>query len=395
MTAIILDGHLKSALAAVRSLSQKGVNVICGADRRYAMSLHSKYCHNKFLYPSPKESKSKFLNAVITAANRYNDKPVVYTFSDATYLPLARERERILQHAHMVLPNADSIEIAFDKAHTLRLAQAQGIPTPKTYFVENLDEINELGPSLTYPVIIKPRHSCRWFDEKGVDGRVIFAMSFSDLQKKYSDLYDYTKEFPLVQEYIQGEEYGVELLYEHGELRAACAHRRIRSLSPTGGASVVKETVEMPKMMGQYARLLLEKLKWHGPAMVEFKVDMLDNTPKLMEINGRFWGSLPLAVYAGIDFPYMVYKMAKGDDIEVAPEHRAGVKSRHLLGDVKHLISVLFKKDPMRSVSYPERGRTLLSFLMNKDMRYDVISFDDPKPFFVEVVDNIRRIFKI
>ncbi len=49
--------------------------------------------------------------------------------------------------------------------------------------------------------------------------------------------------------------------------------------------------------------------------MVEFKADARTGTPYLMEINGRFWGSLQLAIDAGVDFPAILVAAALGAPI--------------------------------------------------------------------------------
>jgi carbamoylphosphate synthase large subunit len=54
---------------------------------------------------------------------------------------------------------------------------------------------------------------------------------------------------------------------------------------------------------------LLKALKWHGVAMVEFRLRP-DGTPVFLEVNGRFWTSLALAVHAGADFPVLLAKLA-------------------------------------------------------------------------------------
>lgn len=85
------------------------------------------------------------------------------------------------------------------------------------------------------------------------------------------------------------------------------AHRRIRCMPPAGGSGVVKQTIPLAYQgLGDKAERLVAELRWSGPIMVEFKTDVASGIPKLMEINGRFWGSLPLAVAAGADFPYLI-----------------------------------------------------------------------------------------
>src|SRR5262249_60395245 len=84
---------------------------------------------------------------------------------------------------------------------------------------------------------------------------------------------------------------------------------------------------------------VLRALRWHGVAMVEFR-QRSDGTPVFLEVNGRFWTSLPLAIHAGVDFPALLAEIAEFSDTRSRAEYRVGVRCRWLLGDVRHLIEV-------------------------------------------------------
>jgi predicted ATP-grasp superfamily ATP-dependent carboligase len=115
------------------------------------------------------------------------------------------------------------------------------------------------------------------------------------------------------------------------------AHRRLREKPPAGGVSVLCESVPVDPVMRGYAEGLLSAAGWFGPAMVEFRVDP-DGKPWLMEVNGRFWGSLQLAIDCGVDFPWLLYQLCRGDQV-AAPEHyEVGRRLRWLLGDLDHLL---------------------------------------------------------
>ena len=62
-----------------------------------------------------------------------------------------------------------------------------------------------------------------------------------------------------------------------------------------------------------------------------------------MEVNGRFWGSLELAVDAGVDFPFLAFQLARGIRPDAPPEYQPGVKNRWILGDLDHLLLRLFR----------------------------------------------------
>jgi predicted ATP-grasp superfamily ATP-dependent carboligase/peptidoglycan/xylan/chitin deacetylase (PgdA/CDA1 family) len=374
-SALVLDAEQKSSLSAVRSLGQKGIRVISGGKRRFAISRWSRFIDLSFSYPSPLLNKRGFVDTVINEAKRLGDKPVIFCFSDETINPIIERLVEVEKVARIVLPEKEVIDIVFDKEKTLELAETLKIPIPKKYS--------------DFPAVVKPRGTCYWNGNSGFQTTAKFAMNEKDLHRKLSNFKDKTGELPMTQEFLKGDEYGVEVLAKNGEILALCAHKRIRSMSPLGGASVLKETID-GGLMFDYVKKLIENLKWTGPAMIEFKKDSETGEFKLMEINGRFWGSLPLAVFSGVDFPFMYYQLALGETFLPDTSYKKGVVSRYFLGDVKNLLAVLFKNDPMREIAYPKKSDAIKNFFKTYGREYesDIFSWSDLKPFLVEFLDR-------
>ncbi len=395
MQAIILDGQLKSALATVRALGEKGVLVSVGAERPTAMSLHSRYAQNTFVYPSPYTQQRACIDAVRAEALRMGGKPVVYAFSDATFLSLYMYRSELADVVTIAFPDEKSMEIAFDKAATYSLARVSGVPTITTYTPQTRTEVQQVGEMLTYPAVVKTRRSVTWHEGVGTFGSVQFVSSAPELEKVFFEIFEKTHEYPLIQVLVRGEEYGVEMLAEKGNVYARVVHHRLRSLSPTGGASVLKETMDesdLKRILIEYAEILVQKLAWSGPIMVEFKVDADTREPYLMEINGRFWGSLPLSIFAGVNMPCLYFNtLTKHEYPEAIVEGRNRVISMHFAGDVRHLLRVLFARDAMRPVLYPKRLHTIRNFLFPPRSYSDVFSLQDPKPVLMEIIDILKR----
>jgi predicted ATP-grasp superfamily ATP-dependent carboligase len=382
MRALVLDGHVKSALATVRSLGRRGVPVTVGAERKTAMALWSRYASSTFVYRSPIADPTGFLDDVEAEAKQHSEPPVVFCMSDATMLLLSRNRERFSTLLTLVVPSVESVETAADKLKTRDLAVSLEIPTvPEATFAQ-------------FPVVVKPRHSASWVGQQGVSKSVMFAFTQSEAEVSAGRLERETGESPLIQEYVHGAEFGFEALCIKGEVVAHLMHRRIRSLSPTGGAAVVKVTMEPDPTMRRYAETILKALSWDGVAMVEFKQDDTTGRAYLLEINPRFWGSLPLALHAGVDFPFLYALVADGRadharEIGKADYERR-VASRHFLGDLRHLSRVWFSRDRMRARAYPGRLRALGDFLSpGFHMRPDVFDWKDPLPCIMEAVDHL------
>jgi len=185
----------------------------------------------------------------------------------------------------------------------------------------------------------------------------------------------------------------------NGQPVALFAHRRLREKPPSGGVSVLRESIALPQPMTQYALRLLQHVGWHGVAMVEFKVDRDNGTPFLMEVNGRFWGSLQLALDAGVNFPLLLCALANGNTVNApTADYRVGVRSRWLLGDLDHLLQRLCKSDAALSLPphSPTKVNTLIDFcrLFQKNMRYEVNRLDDLSPFYYELGRYLAQLLR-
>jgi predicted ATP-grasp superfamily ATP-dependent carboligase len=184
----------------------------------------------------------------------------------------------------------------------------------------------------------------------------------------------------LLQEFVPGGGSGWFALMNHGRLRAEFAHRRIRDVRPTGSGSAVRESAHPDPRLRDAGLRILEALRWHGVAMVEFRVRP-DGTPVFLEVNGRFWNSLPLAIAAGVDFPRLLADLVEKGDCETVLDYPAGVRCRWLLGDARHLAEVLRGPPAGFPGPFPGRMRTVLDFLRPvPGTHHDNFTMDDPLP---------------
>jgi predicted ATP-grasp superfamily ATP-dependent carboligase len=209
----------------------------------------------------------------------------------------------------------------------------------------------------------------------------------------------YLREPSLIQKRIEGEGQGIFALCDSGDPIALFAHRRIREKPPSGGVSVLRESIELPKEMTDHAVRLLKKVGWHGVAMVEFKVERGTGIPNLMEINGRFWGSLQLAIDAGLNFPNLLYRLSTRQSLVASRStYKTGVKSRWLLGDLDHLLARTLKSDKVLRLppGYPSRLRSIREFVRfcQKDLYYEIERRDDPAPARYELQKYVMHLIR-
>jgi predicted ATP-grasp superfamily ATP-dependent carboligase len=129
--------------------------------------------------------------------------------------------------------------------------------------------------------------------------------------------------------------------------------------------------------------------------MLEYKLDAA-GVRHLIEVNGRFWGSLQLAVDAGVDFPYLSCQLALGRRPDVPASYRVGVRNRWLLGDLDHLLARLLHAPGELALppGAPSRWRTLIDFAASTrpGVGDQVASGDDPRPFLHELKQYARSL---
>ncbi len=184
----------------------------------------------------------------------------------------------------------------------------------------------------------------------------------------------------LVQEFIEGDGTGYYALMNRGVMCAEFAHLRLRDVRPTGSGSAVRRSIPIEPAMREASVGILGELGWHGVAMVEYR-RRPGGKLVFLEVNGRFWNSLALAIYAGVDFPVLLATLVEHGEVASPASYRTGVECRWLLGDARHLAAVMAGPPAGYPGSFPTRLRTLLAFLRpTRGMRHDNFEMADPLP---------------
>jgi predicted ATP-grasp superfamily ATP-dependent carboligase len=154
---------------------------------------------------------------------------------------------------------------------------------------------------------------------------------------------------------------------------------------------VYRESIALPPALVTSGLRLLEVLNWNGVAMIECRRDAVTGRHVVMEINGRLWGSLQLAIDAGVDFPALLVRCALGQPVQPPTDYRVGVRTRWFWGDVDHLYLRLRRSaaelqlEPL-APSRREAVRQFFRFRPGQD-RCEVWRWRDPLPFLVETLE--------
>lgn len=383
---LLLDGNTRSALAAYRSLTRFGLNpAVAGPKGSYpnvSETMWSKLGSAAFLeLPDPAHDSEKYKKVISDFLALYTGCPVL----PVTDMSLRHVLEMAAGNSDLRLfpmPPGRSIAIVQEKGAFLELAAKAGVRVPETQSVQGR-KVNEWSK---FPAVVKEARA------DGAAGREKLAAQYATTP---SELNAVLKNLPvdvpfLVQERVAGEGVGVFCLCKNGEPIASFAHRRLLEKPPSGGVSVLSESIPLEEAPVRESHLLLKALNWTGVAMVEFK-RTADNQFVLMEINPRFWGTLQLSIASGVDFPVLLWLLMK-DELESdagkellaqARAYRVGQRLRWDLGTLDHLL-IRLKEEGLTSLPRILFNNELMLF-SGKPTAHETFSWKDSKPFVAEL----------
>ncbi|MHA1864085.1 MAG: carboxylate--amine ligase [Candidatus Thorarchaeota archaeon] len=367
MRVIITDGAMKHTLAAVRSLGKRGFQVTVVDESILAESFYSKYCHNRRLL-SRGSSPEEYVLQLRSILER-DEHDVLLPISWRSNYYISKYRYHLRNLVHVALPDFKSMEIAANKDRTMEYAKDIGLTVPETISLEEHGNLKHVVDSIGFPIVIKG---------SAEGGTVKYAHNMKELENAYKQLHHNR---PIAQQYIEGDGVGFFAAYNQGKCIAHFMHKRIREYPSSGGPSSAAQTYYSPQLAKQ-GKTLLDALKWHGVAMVEFKRSRTDGKYYLMEINPKFWGSLELSMHAGIDFPFIA--------CNIACENTSSLASPRYIKDVKFRWPF-----PSELLHALETGKYLefIRNFFNRDYTDDV-RFSDPMPLLPQLIETIRKVRK-
>lgn len=388
---LVTDGEERAALAAVRSLGRAGYDVTVASSVGRSLAGASRYSGRTWQTPDPLVEPDEFC-ATVGRIVRANSIDLLLPVSEASLSTLLPRRSR-LGDVLIPFPPYARFRTITNKAEVMKAARKLGIAVPRQATIEAPGaEGRQPPPGLSFPIVLKPARSIG----EASDGRAKVGVEHVTTADGYRQSVDAlpAQAFPLLlQERIEGTGAGVFLLVRDDEVLASFAHRRIREKPPSGGVSVCRESVAVDPDLLEASRKLLSHFHWDGVAMVEFKIEEETGEAYLMEINPRLWGSLQLAIDAGVDFPRLVVESALGKEIEPVRDYELGIRTRWWWGEVDHLIARV--KPQINSTGLGAGIRELFSASIDllegwSTARSEVWSWSDPGPFLRESTDWVR-----
>lgn len=376
--AVIIVGGQAHGVECLRSLGERGIRTIAASPRRDAPGLYSKYCEETVITPEPQDNLTEYRDFLLELAER-PDVRTIYPMQEYDALILSKYRSEFDEHVDIASPHFDTFKSVHDRMRLMAVGEEVGVSVPET---QPMDEVTDWERSL----IIKPRYNMvtnDYVDE--LDEDALFSRGgvehvspgeTPDLDRIRARM----GHTPIAMEYIRGEEYSVRALYDNGEHVVSSIKHQMRGKTYQGGASGYRESIEHPVLV-DLTKAILDELGWHGPCSVQFIEDSETGEFYLSEINPRLWGSLSLDVLAGIDYPYHLWRLVNGEEIDRDEEYETCVRVHYLRYEIQYLTSILLDEFPNeeRPSFASELGTVLWSIYEHPN--FDLFRSDDPYPF--------------
>lgn len=387
---IVLGLETQIGLGIVRELGRAGVRVIGIAHAPDAIGLASRHLWRKLVV---QPARSPELIAAIVRLGEEHGPCCLLTVSEANLSWLAAHRDAFGK-VRPIVPPPQKLAVVLDKQRTLQAAQAVGIAVPQSTQPASMQDVMSLASQTSYPVVLKwkdPNAVVKKLEAHGLEVRkaeyVHSAEELIAVGQRYAPL----NEWPIVQTYCPGTGVGQFFYMHQGEAVRRFQHLRIAEWPPEGGFSSVCDAIPLDKHvhLQEKSIALLRHIGWEGVAMVEYRWDPETDRAVLMEINGRYWGSYPLAVSCHANFALIAYYLENGLALPRLPAPRTDIRCRMLSTEIKRLVRILLHPQLIADRAFKiRRSAEILRFIgdfFKPNVRYYVWDWRDPKPFLADI----------
>ena len=360
---MILGGETGSALGVVRSLGRRGIPIFVGGCYSRPLSGYSKYAKHRFRYAVKLEEAHQ---QVMETIKRWHPDVLLPVMDHAWSLVYARFDDYAKHTKIIPCPDAALRSEVNDKSRLAKIANEHGVLTPKTLRLRSLDETLSLRDELPYPLLLKP--------VQGSSGSGIHKVRDP---KELEDALREWETIPLIQEFVEGEDLELTILAAHGNALAGSAYLGLRNYPLPYGPPVAARTIHDERLMAVGTKLL-RSLKYHGVAHLDFRRDRRDGEPKLLDFNTRLAGTNEISTCTGVDFAWLLYRMATAQKVEPHFDYEIDVEFRWLLlGEIRHLAQT------------NRKGAAFRSLMRWKGVRTNV-SLSDPLPHAIEALNFLQ-----
>lgn len=395
--AIVIGMENAIGLTVVRELGEHGVPVHGVARSSASIGVASRHCSDWSL--RPEGDPVDWLPELITRTGAQ----AVFAISETDLLALSRMPARI-GTCQILTPRAEPLAMVLDKRRTLAEAQKEGLLVPQTWQPVAGEDFAAKAAAMHYPLVAKwanPPEVMAALEQAGLDW---FKTAYVHTPRELTALLDRfwpIGRWPLIQQYCGGVGLGQMLYMADGQATLRFQHRRMHEWPPEGGVSTFCRAEPADTHAAQMAlsEKLLQALEWEGPAMVEYRYEPEAGRYWLMEVNGRFWGSLPLTRHCHAHFAWEAYRRAVLGQRDAAPRPFDTLRARYMVPETKRLVRLLLGPNRISDPFFhPRPMADLMTYILgflDPRCRYYVFARSDSRPFLRDIGQMLRKALRL
>ena len=383
-TVLIVGAEPRKIVTIARSLDRAGVQCVVVVPRGQSLRVSSRaFADVSRLRGDVAESAG-----VLVRLARSERAQWVVPTSDSSLQVITAAYHELSQLCAVGSPPPHIVQRVLDKSITLSVAERCGVPVPTSVTIARASDLDAALAGVRFPIIAKPGDKSR---KSSHDFKTRTFTSANELRQLFSTQSRFGEGL-LFQTYHAGQGVGIELLMSKGEVLVSFQHRRLSENPPSGGVAVVAVAEAVNPVLLDYSTRLLRALEWEGVAMVEFRHDAATGDTALMEVNGRFWGSLPLNTAAGVDFPLYAWQLSQGIVPSPPASYPVGMRVRWTAGSLERA-SHVFADLPEDRITVGNALRQLAADFA-PGTRSAMWNWSDPLPAIQEVAHVLNRWMK-
>ena len=295
----IIGGHIQ-ALGLARQVARLGIEAVLLVDSLWAVARFSKYVSSIHKYRNNDE-----LLQILQQLHLLEQSTLIFPTNDEAVEFLSDHYAALSEQFAMGIPNPSIVELFNNKRNAYQYVANNGIPCPKCWYPNTIDEVRQIATTLEYPVVVKPAVMYSFHATFGKKAyRCDNAEELETIFQRIAAV-NYPIDTILIQEFLSG---GPKYLYSSGvfavdgEAKASLMANRVRQ-NPMdfGNSTTFAITCDIPQIKEQ-SKHLLQLVNYFGLGEVEWMYDNVSDTYKFLEINTRAWKWHTISNQLGFSF---------------------------------------------------------------------------------------------
>jgi predicted ATP-grasp superfamily ATP-dependent carboligase len=389
-TAVVMN-LFYSGLGIARSLGAKGIPVVGLTAQRGIYGNFTRYAKTLFCADS-RNDPGTLLEQLVVLGKSLDQRAVLFPTRDHDLVFLDRFRSELAPYFSPVIPSAESLERCLNKWETYCDAVAAGVPTPRSWLIQQDEDLQRALSEITYPCVLKPLAAHHWRTAGNWDlvgaRKAIGLSSREELMTEYAAVARADRRM-LVQECIPGGDdcLIVAACYVDREhtFQAGFNAQKLVQIPAGFGTGCIVQSIRRPELFERTARLL-QSMEFTGIAEVEYKWDATDAEYKLIEVNPRPWDQHTIGAASGVDLIHLAYCDHAGlpkPAIENTFEQRKWIaEDAFLMGALR----LLWRREPgLRELFRQARGKKV----------YAIWQASDPLPFLAYLAGLVPTLIRM